>query len=216
MSETHTPEDGAFRTIVCDPPWSPSLGSTWATATTDRARPQKHYKTMDLDQIIANAPQNVAPQAHLYLWTLNQHIDWGYEVARAWGFEPVQTITWAKAGLGAGRFQCNSEQIVVARKGSRHGNPFGRTGGTWFNWPRGRHSAKPEAFFEMVERVSPGPFLEMYARENRDGWTCVGDECPEPWYGACGVLYCGDCLPRFDGSNRPMGDLYLRDGATNG
>jgi N6-adenosine-specific RNA methylase IME4 len=197
----HAPEQVAFRTVVCDPPWSPSLGSTWATATTDKARPQKHYKTMSLDEIVANAPENVAPQAHLYLWALNQHLDWGYEVARAWGFEPVQTITWAKPGLGAGRFQCNSEQIIVARKGSRHGNPFGRTGGTWFGWPRGRHSAKPEAFYDMVGRVSPGPYLEMYARENREGWTCIGDECPPAWYGGCGVLYCADCLPLYDANN---------------
>jgi N6-adenosine-specific RNA methylase IME4 len=191
------------RTVVADPPWSPALGSTWATAVTDKARPQKHYSAMTLDDIKANAPET-AKQAHLYLWALNQHIDWGYEVVRAWGFEPVQMLTWCKPGMGVGRFQCNTEQIIVARKGSRHGNPFGATGGTWFEWPRGRHSAKPEEFYRLVERVSPGPYLEMYARENRDGWTCVGDECPPAWYGACGCLYCARCEPWYDADNRPQ------------
>ena len=47
---------------------------------------------------------------------------------------------------------------------------------TWFNWPRGRHSAKPEEFFVLVERVSPGPYLEMFARERRPGWDAFGNE----------------------------------------
>lgn len=192
-----------YRTIVADPPWSPSLGSTWATATTDKARPQKHYATMTLNDIKANAPVNVGRQAHLWLWCLNQHIDWGYEVARAWDFEPVQLLTWQKPGLGVGRFQCNTEQVLVARKGSRHGNPFGATGGTGFNWPRGRHSAKPDEFYDLVERVSPGPYLEMYGRRVRDGWVVLGDEVPE-WWGACGVQGCADCLPRFDLNNVEM------------
>lgn len=164
-----------YSTVVADPPWSPSLGSTWATATTDKARPQKHYGTLSLEEIKALAPP-VAKQAHLWLWVLSQHIDWGYDVARAWGFEPQQTITWAKPGLGVGRFQSNTEHVLVCRKGSRHGNPFGASGGTWFNWPRGRHSEKPDEFYDLVQRVSPGPYLEMYARTPRPGWAAWGNE----------------------------------------
>lgn len=194
----------AYQTVVADPPWSPSLGSTWATATTDKARPQKHYQTATLDEIKSHAPVT-APKAHLWLWALNQHIDWGYEVCRAWGFEPVQTLTWCKPGLGVGRFQCNSEQIILARKGSRHGNPFGPTGGTWFEWPRGRHSQKPDEFYDLVEKVSPGPYLEMYARQWREGWDAVGDELPDAVFGGCGVLNCTDCLPLYDQHNRVIG-----------
>ena len=96
-----------YSTVVADPPWTHALGSTWATATTDKARPQKHYQTATLDEIISHQPPT-AKQAHLWLWVLPQHIDWGYTVARAWGFEPQQTVTWAKPGLGVGRFQCNT------------------------------------------------------------------------------------------------------------
>lgn len=167
-----------FKTIVADPPWEPALGASWATRFTDKARPQKHYAVMSLEDIKAIRIPS-APQAHLWMWVLNQHMDWGYEVARAWGFEPQQLITWAKPGLGTGRFQCNTEHVLVCRRGSRHGNPFGSSGGTWFEWPRGRHSEKPDAFYDLVERVSPPPYLEMFARRMRLGWSSHGNEVPE-------------------------------------
>lgn len=164
-----------YRCIVADPPWTPSLGAAWSTRFSDKARPQKHYQTLSVREIAAMAPQS-APQSHLWIWVLNQHVDFGYEVARAWGFEPCQMITWCKPGLGTGRFQSNSESCLVCRKGGRHGNPFGATGGTWFQWPRGRHSEKPQEFFDLVEMVSPGPRLEMFARVERPGWDSFGNE----------------------------------------
>lgn len=170
-----------FATVVADPPWTPTVGGTWG-ARVDKGRPQKFYDTLSLVEIKALVPPT-APQAHLYLWTTAQHVDWGFEVARAWGFDPVIVWTWVKPGLGVGRFRCNTEHVVVARKGSRHGNPFGSggrssqaTAGTWFDWPRGRHSEKPEAFFDLVEQLSPGPYLEMFARRRRLGWDAWGDE----------------------------------------
>lgn len=164
-----------YSTIVADPPWTPSLGATWETRFTDKARPQKHYSTMTLDEIKAlPVPDLVGQQAHLWLWVLNQHMDWGFDVARAWGFEPQNVVTWAKPGLGVGRFQTNTEHVLLCRRGSRHGNPFGRTGGTWFRWPRGRHSAKPDQFFDLVSAVSPGPYVELFARAPRLGWDSWG------------------------------------------
>lgn len=165
------------KTVVADPPWTPALGANWKTRFTDKARPQKHYSVLGVEEIAEMSP-NTQPKAHLWLWVLNQHVDWGYQVARAWGFEPQQMITWKKPGLGAGTFQCNSESVLVCRKGARHGNPFQRSGGTCFEWPRGRHSEKPEAFYDLVERVSPGPYLEMFARRTRLGWLSHGNEVP--------------------------------------
>lgn len=171
----------SYLTIVADPPWTPTLGGSWG-ARVDKARPQKFYETMSLERIAAIEVPS-APQAHLYLWCLSQHADWGFEVARAWGFEPVTMLTWCKPTLGVGRFRSNTEQIIVARKGSRHGNPFGQGGrhaqatdGTWFTWPRGRHSEKPDEFYELVERLSPAPRLELFARRKREGWDVWGNE----------------------------------------
>ena len=186
-----------YRCIVADPPWTPELGGTWG-ARVDKGRPQRFYKTMALADIKALTVP-AAPKCHLYLWCLSQHVDWGYEVARAWGFEPVVLMTWKKPGLGVGRFRCNTEHFLIARKGSRHGQPFGAGGrvsqateGTCFDWaeefgdvealhewPRSRHSEKPAEFFALVERLSVGPRLELFARTRREGWDGWGDEYPD-------------------------------------
>jgi N6-adenosine-specific RNA methylase IME4 len=165
------------RTIVADPPWWPSLHKNTKGRTEGRYRagPQRYYTLLPVEVIEAMRPET-APKAHLYLWALNQHLDWAVRVARAWGFEPQQTLTWCKPGYGTGQFQCNTEQVLLCRKGGPVGNAFGKTGGTWFQWPRGRHSQKPEAFYDLVERVSPGPHHEMFARRVRPGWTAMGNE----------------------------------------
>ena len=165
------------RTVVADPPWWPTLHANTVGRREGkyRAGPQRYYRLLKLDAIIALRPET-EPKAHLWLWALNQHIDWAYEVARAWGFEPQQTVTWCKPGLGTGQFQCNTEQVLLCRKGGPVGNAFGKTGGTHFAWSRGKHSEKPAEFFSLVERVSPGPYLEMFARRHRAGWAAMGDE----------------------------------------
>jgi len=171
-----------YRTIVADPPWQPTLGATWESRMRDKAGPQRFYDTLTVEQIIAHKPK-IAEQAHVYIWCLTAHVDWGYTVAKAWGAEPITLLTWKKPGLGAGRFRCNTEHVLVARVGPRAGNPFGQGGrhaqatdGTLFEWPRGRHSEKPQGFFDLVERLSPEPRIEMYARQPRDGWDVWGAE----------------------------------------
>lgn len=171
-----------YRTVVADPPWQPTMAITNGGAP--KASPQRFYKTLTVPEIIAIRPK-MAKQAHLYLWCLTQHVDWGYEVARAWECEPIILLTWKKPGLGVGRFRCNTEHVLVARKGDRIGNPFGQGGrhsqatdGTLFEWPRGRHSEKPQEFFALVEKLSPAPRLEMYARTSRHGWAAWGNEAP--------------------------------------
>ena len=169
---------GMPRTVVADPPWWPRLHANTVGRMKGpyRAGPQRYYRLLSVEQIIALAP-TTAPKAHLYLWVINQHLDWGYQVARAWDFEPQQMITWCKPGYGTGQFQCNTEQVLLCRKGGATGNAFGMTHGTWFDWPRGRrHSEKPEGFYSLVERVSPGPYLELFARRCRAGWAAMGDQ----------------------------------------
>lgn len=169
-----------YRCVVADPPWQPAMAKTNGGAP--KASPEHHYATLPFDEIADLRPR-LAPKAHLYVWCLTPHADWGFDLCRAWGAEPVTMLTWRKPGLGAGRFRCNTEHVVVARKGPRAGNPFGgggryqqATDGTAFDWPRGRHSEKPQAFFDLVERLSPGPRLEMYARAPRPGWAVFGNE----------------------------------------
>ena len=177
----------AFRTIVADPPWPSNFGPKWA-ARTDKARPQNRYKTLTVEEICQFPISRFkTEQAHLYLWCVAQRVDWAYRVADAWGFSPIILLTWVKSGLGVGRFRCNTEHILVARCGSRHNNPFGfggrhtqATNGTAFNWPRKRHSEKPEMFYALVEKLSPGPRLELFARVSRPGWIAWGNEIGDP------------------------------------
>lgn len=165
------------RTVVADPPWWPKLHANTVGRTVGkyRAGPQRYYRLLKVEEIIALKPVTQL-KAHLWLWCINQHLDWAYTVARAWGFEPQQMVTWCKPTLGIGQFQSNSEQVLLCRKGGPVENAFGKTGGTWFQWPRRRHSEKPDEFFSLVERVSPGPYLEMFARKKRPSWDACGDE----------------------------------------
>lgn len=172
--------DIEFRTVVVDPPWTPSLNKGQKNFTYKKSSPQKFYKTLSLEEIISIKPPT-AKQAHIYIWCISQHVDWAYIVARAWKCEPIILLTWCKPGVGTGAFLSNSEHILVTRKGSRKGNPFGgknkpATKGTYFHWTRGKHSEKPQEFFDLVETISPEPRLEMYARKTRPGWHSWGDE----------------------------------------
>ncbi len=115
--------------------------------------------------------------AHLYLWTTNARLQEAYEIVRAWHFRPSQLLVWCKPprGLGmGGAFTNTTEFVIFARRGSLL--PVARVDSTWWMWSRGSHSAKPEAFLDLVEQVSPGPYLELFARRQRLGWDSWGNE----------------------------------------
>lgn len=166
---------GEYRTIVADPPWEVERGPEWAS--NGAARPLV-YPTMTLDQIF-NLPVSLLScrDAHLYIWTINKYIEQTYGLARAWGFEPSTLLFWLKQprgiGLGGTFVQC-VEPILFCRKGSLPAKR--RYDRNWWGWPRGEHSQKPEEFQTIVESVSPGPYLEMFARRKRDGWDVWGNE----------------------------------------
>lgn len=115
--------------------------------------------------------------SHLYLWTTNAFIGAAYRVVDAWGFAPSTLLVWCKApkgrGLG-GTFANATEYVLFARRGSLAAKR--RIDRNWWEWTRGANSAKPEAFLDIVESVSPGPYLELFARRNRLGWETWGNE----------------------------------------
>lgn len=165
-----------YRTIVADPPWIVGRGPEWASNGASRALT---YSTMTLDDICSMPVGDLAHRdAHLYVWTINAYIEQTYEVARAWGFKPSTLLTWCKRpngiGLG-GAFSLTTEYVLFARRGTLRAAT--RLDTTWWEWPRGPHSAKPEAFLDLVEQVSPGPYAELFARRARLGWDYpIGDQ----------------------------------------
>ena len=159
---------GGFATILVDPPW-PLQGG------------EKHYRTMSLARIKAlPVGQLAARDAHLWLWTTNALLPRAYEVAEAWGFTVRSPLTWVKFRLGlGGRYQLRNatEQLLFCTRGRA---PLGsRSQPTWFNAPVTEHSRKPAEQFAIIERVSPGPYLELFARrrpESNQPWAVWGDQ----------------------------------------
>lgn len=168
-----------FKTIVADPPWDMKRsfgGANWRKG--ERVRPNLPYPTMNLEEIRRLPVSAMAAQnAHLYLWTTQGFLRHAFGVAEAWGFVPRCVLAWCKpnGGFVGGTFYSNVEFALFCRRGSLAAKR--RVNSQWFAWPRGEHSAKPEAFIDMVESVSPGPYLEMFARRNRLGWSTWGNEC---------------------------------------
>jgi N6-adenosine-specific RNA methylase IME4 len=162
-----------YRTIVADPPWR--YGSQKGTAARGHAR--NHYGTMTLDEIrLLPVAEMAASDAHLWLWGVNALMDAAYDVARAWGFEPITVLTWCKKQPGVGYYlRNNTEHCLFATRGKPQ-VPDKQAMASWFVWPRGAHSAKPEAFYDLVEQVSPGPYVELFARRARFGWDYWGDQ----------------------------------------
>jgi N6-adenosine-specific RNA methylase IME4 len=170
--------DGKFRCIVADPPWKLDTGPSVFNGTGERGHDNLPYEQLSITDIAALPVwDRAADDAHLYLWTTNRYVLQAYEIAEAWGFKPSVLLVWCKKPRGVGlgdAFRLTTEYLLYARRGSLKEKRIVET--TWFNWKRGRHSAKPEEFYQLVESVSHAPYLELYARKHRPGWTCWGDE----------------------------------------
>jgi N6-adenosine-specific RNA methylase IME4 len=124
-----------------------------------------------------------APQAHLYLWTTNSFMEEAYAVARAWGFKPKTVLTWVKTQKDSPAtpsmkmgwyFRSATEHILFAVRGKSR--TLGAPEPTAFLARREPHSVKPQMFFDLAQRQSPGPYLEMFARRERQGWSRWGTE----------------------------------------
>lgn len=157
-----------YATILADPPWDIQQGGSYGAIN--------HYRLMTLKQIEALPVANVAqPNAHLWLWTTNAALESAYEVARAWGFVPRSLLTWLKPRLGLGNYLRNcTEQLIFATRG--RAPILVRNQPNWLFAIRQDHSHKPEEIYDIIERCSPSPYLELFARRKRPGWHVWGDE----------------------------------------
>lgn len=164
--------------LLADPPWRfDDRGSRIAPD-----HKGKHYPTMSLAAIIGLGDfvrAHVARNAHLWLWAPNSFVLDGSAqlVARQWGFKPKQLATWIKCQMGMGHWMRNAtEQLIFCTRGQLP--PRARNVVNWITAKRGRHSAKPAESYRLIERISPGPRLEMFARIQREGWDVWGNQAP--------------------------------------
>jgi N6-adenosine-specific RNA methylase IME4 len=169
-------QSAKFSTIVIDPPWRLDEEGDGEHDQPGWSAPP--YATMRLEQLTALPVGRYADRdSHLYLWTTNRSLFKGQILLEAWGYRYVTCLTWCKPHFGLGNyFRGQTEHVLFAVKGSQ---PLKRRDvGTWFAAPRGPngHSSKPVEFYELIESCSPGPYLELFARQGRDGWTSWGAE----------------------------------------
>lgn len=168
-----------YKTVVADPPWDYKTPGVLGRGD---AGSRRRYGAMTHDEIASLRPP-AADNAHLYLWTTNGFVEQAHDICRQWGFRPITILTWGKVkrtnpaepSMKMGYyFRGATEHIVFGVRGSLKTRA---TLPTLFLWPRERrHSVKPDPFYSMVEEASPGPYLELFAREHRFGWHVWGNE----------------------------------------
>jgi N6-adenosine-specific RNA methylase IME4 len=191
-SDTGLWPTGPYDVLVADPPWlyqkQPGINGPNAAA---EGAVDLHYPTMTNEAIAALPVRDVAaPDAHLFLWVTNPGIYGGRfstvtprDIAAAWGFRYKTMLTWVKttkagqpnAGGMGWYFRGCTEHILCAVRGKAAIPPELREPNVLLA-PRGRHSEKPTAFLEMVERVTAGRRLELFARTRRPGRDAWGNE----------------------------------------
>lgn len=155
-----------YKTILADPPWKTKKGWDWGA--------DKYYKLMTTKEICELQVPS-ANNAHLYLWVTNGMIQAGLDVMKSWGFRQVTIITWAKTRSIFGYyFKGQTEQLLFGVKGTLPPNSRRET--TLLTANIRRHSQKPDEIYGKIEAVSPGPYLELFARDSRIGWDVWGNE----------------------------------------
>lgn len=160
-----------YSTIYADPPWPYSN-------TAARGAAENHYRTMTMDEIRNEPVRALATeQAHLHLWTTNAFLREAFDVIRAWGFTYKSCLVWIKPQIGMGNYWRVSHEFLLL--GVRGNLPFqSHTIQSWQLARRTVHSRKPFLFRGLIEQVSPGPYLELYGREElpNTGWTVYGNQ----------------------------------------
>ena len=158
--------------ITIDPPLAPNRG--WALP----------YMTMSLDELQKLPIRDLASpdRCHLHVWTLpNEYMFALKPIIEDWGFRLVSSFAWVKpAALGRGNYwRMSLEILLTAMLANRNDRFDDQSLRSWIEASRGRHSEKPDAVREMIERASPGPRLELFARKLVPGWFAWGHEISE-------------------------------------
>jgi N6-adenosine-specific RNA methylase IME4 len=159
-----------FGTIYADPPWQYDNQGT-------RAATGNHYTGMSVDELCALPVKALAADAaHLHLWTTNGFLFECPKIFDAWGFEFKSSFVWVKPKIGIGNYWRNSHELLLTavRGAAKRFNDHSLC--SWFECDRGEHSSKPEQVRDFIEKASPAPRLEMFARHPADGWTSWGNQ----------------------------------------
>jgi N6-adenosine-specific RNA methylase IME4 len=183
-----------WTTCLMDPPW-PEHGGGKIKRGADRHYPLVKVRDM-LSTISMSGVWHPADDAHLYMWVTDNYLSAGLRLIGDLGFRFVRTWVWVKLKQGVDPGLIADETLLDSlatgigqyARGSHELLLFGVRGegmsvrserrdiGSVIPAVRGKHSAKPQCVHELVEARSRGPYLEMFARSNRDGWSTWGND----------------------------------------
>ncbi len=173
---------GKYATILADPPWR--FQNRTGKVAPEHAR-LRRYETMSIEDICAMpVAAHAQNPAHLYLWVPNALLPLGLQVMEAWGFTYKANVIWYKVrkdggpdGRGVGFYFRNVTEILLfGMRGKMRTLQPGRTQVNIIATRKREHSRKPSAAYGLIERCSPGPRLELFARERIEGWKQWGLE----------------------------------------
>jgi N6-adenosine-specific RNA methylase IME4 len=177
-----------FATILADPPWR-FVNRTGKMAPEHRRL--SRYGTLTVEEIAAlPVPDILDLTAHLYLWVPNALLPEGLRVMRAWGFQYKSNIVWHKLrkdggsdGRGVGFYFRNVTELLLFGVRGRNARTLaaGRRQVNYLGARKREHSRKPDEQYALIESCSPGPYLELFARGVRPGWTTWGDQACDGW-----------------------------------
>jgi len=163
---------GTFEIIVIDPPWQYKDSG-------NIERGHLEYPTMNqtqLKELLIPCSEHCV----LWLWVTNTFMKDAYELLESWGFEEKTILTWYKGNSGMGNYLRNvTEHCILAIRGKpisegiiHNKNKFS----TLLEAKKNKHSAKPNSFYNMIEKICEGRKLDYFARKKRKGWEVFGDE----------------------------------------
>lgn len=162
-----------FRAINLDPPWPETKIGRFKS----HSRPDElPYPVMSIEQIAALPVHDLAEDnCHIWLWTTNRSLPDGFDLLKKWGFKYLAPIHWIKpSGFGAW-FIHRSQTLLFGYRGKLEMKARYKPNVLFAN--SRKHSQKPQSSYELIEAVSHGPYLELFARHKQnDLWTVAGNE----------------------------------------
>lgn len=175
-----TPDDPSFfKVLSADPPWR--FGDKLPGKSRGAA---KNYKTLSVEEICKFGLPPLSSDCVLFLWRVSAMQEEALKVCRAWGFIPYAELVWqkrtkhGKKHFGMGRIVRASHETCLIGVREKRPKVKKKNVRSTFDAPVGRHSQKPEAFYDLIESLFDGPYVELFARRHRPGWVCFGNELP--------------------------------------
>lgn len=168
--------DKKFNVVYADPPWKVPTGSKKSLNP-----PYEIMNTKEISKI--NIRNNIENGCHLYLWVPNSMLKDGLAVMKAWGFAYKLPLIWHKirkdgktSGQVYGHYFRNSTEICLFGTYKKNKRTLNNVQNNVISTQKREHSRKPDEMYELIEKCSEGPFLELFGRNERPGWTTFGNQ----------------------------------------